>query len=105
LTLFIFLGTSCFAQKETNKWLFGLNAGLDFNSGNPVSLSGGQCYTSEGSASISDTSGNLLFYTDGITVWNTNNVMMTNGDGLFGGVSSTQSALIVHMPGEDSLYY
>ena len=104
-TLSILLSQLCYGQKETNLWYFGFNAAIDFNSGSAVSLSGSQSYTSEGSASISDSAGNLLFYTDGIYVWNANNNTMPNGWGLYGGTSSTQSALIVPAPGSDSLYY
>jgi gliding motility-associated-like protein len=49
--------------------------------------------------------GNLLFYTNGVTVWNKNHEVMPNGDELLGNVSSTQSALIVKKPGLDEQYY
>ncbi|HUM47239.1 MAG TPA: T9SS type A sorting domain-containing protein [Chitinophagales bacterium] len=103
--LLIAASITCHAQKQTNKWYFGSGAALDFNSGAPVSIYPAQCNTSEGSASISDTAGNLLFYTDGITVWNKNHQQMVNGFGLTGDFSSSQSALIVPLPGSDSLYY
>src|SRR6476659_883346 len=80
------------AQNEANKWLFGNGGGLDFNSGSPLPFPGGQTATSEGSASVSDASGNLLFYTDGITVWDKTHAIMPNGTGLLGGYSSSQSA-------------
>lgn len=95
----------CVAQVQTNQWRFGHNAAIDFNSGVPVSISGSVLTTDEGSASIADSSGNLLFYTDGVTVWDKNENVMNNGTGLEGGPSSTQSALIVPMPLGDSLYY
>jgi PKD repeat protein len=96
---------NCYAQKQTNKWYFGGHAALDFNSGSPVSISPGELITSEGSATISDTAGNLLFYTDGVTVWNKNNQQMVNGFGLTGNPSTSQSAFILPLPGSDSLYY
>ena len=46
-----------------------------------------------------------MFYTDGITVWNSNHVAMPNGTGLNGGISSTQSALIVPQPQTPNIYY
>ena len=104
-SIFIFLFSSAFAQLETNQWYFGLGVAVDFNSGSPVSVSGSVCNTSEGSASISDDQGNLLFYTDGVSVWNANNQLMPNGYGLMGSYTSSQSALIVPWPGSDSLYY
>ncbi len=98
--------TSCFSQGEPNVWYFGYFAGMNFPGGGaPVALTNGMCTTSEGSASISDALGNLLFYTDGIKVWNKNHVIMTNGTGLFGNPSSTQSAVIVKKPGFPNIYY
>lgn len=93
------------AQGETNIWYFGQNAGLDFNGGTPVALTNGQLATDEGCATISNSSGQLLFYTDGITVYNKNHVVMLNGTGLMGHPSSTQSATIVPKPGSTNLYY
>ena len=101
----ILFSTVSFAQKEGNIWYFGENAGLDFNSGNPVALANGAMATNEGCASISDNAGNLLFYTDGITVWNRNHLQMPNGFGLLGHSSSTQSALIVQEPGSNNIFY
>jgi len=92
-------------QGEANKWLFGDNGGLDFNSGSPVPFPGGQTFTDEGSASVSDAAGNLLFYTDGITVWDKTHSIMPNGTGLLGGFSSSQSAMIVLLPGSTTQYY
>lgn len=96
---------SCFSQKQTNFWQFGTLAGLDFNTGSPVVLTNAALNTAEGCSSISDASGNLLFYTDGVSVWNRNNVQMPNGNGLQGDPSTTQSALIVPNPGNANLYY
>ena len=55
---------------KINVWYFGYGAGVDFNSGLPVSITGGQINSAEGCASISDANGNILFYTDGVTVYN-----------------------------------
>lgn len=101
---FVFENT-VFAQKEHNIWYFGDHAGLDFNSGIPVALTNGMLSTPEGCSSIADANGNLLFYTDGITVWDRNHNQMPNGFGLAGGESSTQSALIVPFPGNNMLFY
>ena len=93
------------AQGEANIWYFGQNAGLDFNSGAPVALTNGQLVTDEGCATISNSSGQLLFYTDGVTVYNKNHTIMVNGTGLLGHSSSMQSATIVPKPGSSNLYY
>ena len=93
------------AQKEGNVLYFGENAGLDFNSGSPVALTDGMLNTDEGCASICDANGSLLFYTDGMTVYNRNHGIMPNGTGLLGHSSSTQSAIIVKKPMSNNLYY
>ena len=102
--LFLF-SALCYAQRENNVWYFGDKAGLDFNSGNPVNLTDGQIFTIEGCASISNPSGQLLFYTDGRKVWNRNHQVMQNGSGLRGHASSTQSAIIVPKPNSNTIYY
>ncbi len=96
---------TAFAQGETTNWYFGKNAGISFASGKATALTNGRLVTEEGSATISDKNGNLLFYTNGITVWNRNHRVMPNGNGLMGRHSSTQSALILPKPGNDSIYY
>ena len=93
------------AQHGADNWFFGNGAGLDFSSGVPVPLGGAAIKTIEGSAVMSDRNGNLLFYTDGQTVWNRNHVPMPNGMGLLGASSSTQSALIVPWPKTDCKMY
>lgn len=93
-----------FSQGEANWWYFGANAGLHFNP-NPTPVTGGQINTVEGVASISDAAGNLLFYTDGLTVYTKLHTVMANGTGLMGDPSSTQSAIIVQKPGSSTLYY
>src|SRR6267154_2646908 len=89
------LSFSSFAQKEDNIWYFGRYAGLNFNGASPIVLNDGMTNVDEGTASISDSLGNLIFYTDGLTVFNRNHIPMPNGSGLFGHFSTTQAALIV----------
>ncbi len=100
------------AQQEASFWYFGQNAGLQFNSsnGSVTAITNGQIDTLEGCTSISSATGDLLFYTDGRTVWNQNHQVMTNGDyfngtGLLGDPSSTSSGLIVPKPQDPSQYY
>lgn len=107
LLLFLCLSTvPSFAQKENNNWYFGDKAGLSFNTEPPTALADGQMYSDEGCASISDKfSGELLFYTNGSTVWNRKHQVMKNGTGLHGFTSSTQRALIVPNPANIKEYY
>ncbi len=103
--IFIFFVLSTYAQHQADYWYFGNNAGLNFSSGKPEPLTDGQLKTYEGCAAISDSTGNLLFYTDGVTVWNKEHQIIENGTGLFGDTSSAQSAIIVPQPENDSIYY
>lgn len=105
LILFILTSICSYSQKEENIWYFGLKAGVDFNVTPPVGLDNSAMWTSEGCATISDQQGNLLFYTNGVTIWNKNHVTMSGGTGLAGGLSSTQSALIIRDPGCVNQYY
>jgi gliding motility-associated-like protein len=106
LTFYFLLFTFySFCQGEANKWYFGYGAGIDFNSGQPVAIKNSKSDTWEGCASIADPSGNLLFYTDGSTVWDRNNDTMPNGKDLKGSSSSTQSAVIIQKPGSTTTYY
>ncbi len=104
--LFCFTVCNVFAQHEADNWYFGFNAGLSFKNGVPALLNDGQTETFEGCATISDKrTGALLFYTDGVKVWNRKHQIMKNGTGLKGGPSSSQSALIVPNPGDSLQYY
>ena len=93
------------AQNESNIWYFGSYVGLDFSTGSPVVLTQGLLNTTEGVATLCDKNGKLLFYTDGLTVWNREHKVMNNGDNLKGNASSTQSAVAVPKPGSENLFY
>lgn len=101
----IFLNSWVFSQKEASNWFFGVNAGLNFNSSVPINTSGSELISNEGCAAISDKNGNLLFYSDGNTIWNRNHEILLNGENLLGHHSSTQAALIVPKPGSRTIYY
>lgn len=103
--LLILLSISSFAQKETYIWYFGKHAGIDFNQTPPTVLTNGALNQMEGCSSICNQAGQLLFYTDGITVWNKNHVVMPNGTGLGGDYHSTNSGLIVKQPGNTNIYF
>ena len=100
-----FFSVTLNAQYEAAHWFFGSHAGLDFNSGAPVREPGSQIDTEEGCSSISNACGDLLFYTDGITIWNANHQVMLNGSGLHGDDSSTQSGIVVPKPHDNHKFY
>lgn len=97
------------AQKN-NIWYFGAQSGLDFNlnPGSPTipSATGNSVMIAdEGCSSICDDNGRLLFYTNGVNVYNRNHVLMLNGSSIGGNISAFQSSIIVPYPGNPNLYY
>lgn len=96
---------TAYAQGEANYWYFGNKAGLNFNDCTPQAITDGELSTIEGCSTFSDASGNLLFYSDGSTVWNRNHEIMPNGQNMLGYESSSQSAMIIPKPGSNNLYY
>ncbi len=107
ILIFLCLAFPAYSQGEASNWYFGFGAGIRFDqgSGNITTLDDGQLFTNEGCASISTSDGQLLFYTDGSTVYNRNHLVMLNGFGLYGDASSTQSAIIVPKPDDINIYY
>jgi len=104
LTYILLLTTSLhFSQNEASKWCFSQYNGLDFSTSPPsvqtCSLNDLAC------ASIANGVGNLLFYTNGVSVWNAQHLVMANGALLMGSTSCFQSGLIVKQPGSASVYY
>jgi gliding motility-associated-like protein len=93
------------AQLESSQWFFGGNAGIDFRSGTVAATSDSAMNTGEGCAALSDADGNLLFYTDGSTIYNRNHQVMLNGTGLKGNSSSTSSAVVIPLPGSENRFY
>ena len=104
--VFLWMATPCSAQKENNIWYFGKKVGIDFNSGTPIAINDGSLPAQvEGTSTISDSTGKLLFYTNGEAVWNARHDTMLNGYALYGHKSSTQAAVIIPKPGSNTLYY
>ncbi len=104
IIFFSFFFSGVYAQKESNNWYFGENAGIEFSTGVPLILNNSAMYTWHGCSTISDTAGNLLFYTDGEVVYNRNHQQMPNGSGLLGGYG-TQNSVVVPYPDNPGLYY
>lgn len=91
--------------KEASIWYFGRNAGLSFAYGDPFVVTNGALITNEGCASICNSQGHLLFYTDGVNVLNRKHKRMPYGFGLKGHSSASQSAIIIPKPGSRTEYY
>jgi gliding motility-associated-like protein len=105
ISFFILIFLNSFAQKESYNWYFGSMAGISFNNGAPTSLLNSSMSHNFGCATISDSIGNLLFYTNGMTVWNKNHQPMPNGSGLLGSVTGYQNCMIVPIPEKSDQYY
>lgn len=107
-----------FAQYE-NVWVFGADAGFDFNGPTPtpiktnttsgtLGLTFGEAY-----GSVCDNTGQLLFYTEGFRVWDRQYNLMSHGDTLIPTVvgkytptsSSAQGTIIVPIPEQPQRYY
>ena len=94
MVLVIFISSlSVYGQKESAIWYFGKHAGLDFREHFPLPLTDGQTNSPEGVASVSDSLGNLLFYSDGMTIWNRYHGIMASG--LSADSASTQAVTIL----------
>lgn len=99
-------GGGALAQKQANVWYFGnAKAGLDFSQIPPRVLSNGAMVASEGVASIADSTGRLLFYTNGESIWNREHQVMVNSSNLGGHISARQGVIIVPQPGNKSRYF
>ena len=116
--LFLFFSISAIAQKQANVWHFGNGIALDFNTGEPVQITGSAMRAFGAPSSYCDSLGNLLFYTNGGGrepnfngvdqghIWNRNNAVMHNMQGVEGGGGGTsQSSVIVEAPGQPEKYY
>src|SRR5437868_14585038 len=70
----VLVWTPAGAQNEKNNWIFGDHSRASFG---PIPYTGLPSINSyEACSSISDSAGNLRFYTDGVWVWNKNGAVM-----------------------------
>ena len=98
-------------NRTANIWYFGNGAGVDFNEEDgldppPRSITTAHAMDApEGTSTISDANGQVLFYTDGSTVYNNLDLIMENGEDIGGDVGSTQSVIIVPFQDDETLYY
>ena len=113
-----------FSQGISNMWLSGYRSGFQGFGGSNINFYSGfpdtnyvyrQMNINDCHANISDSLGNLLFYTNGIYIANSNNDTMLNGSGLNPGPYTTQHLtdgltlkqgnLILPQPENANLYY
>lgn len=110
ITLLLLYAPILEAQHRFATWYFGGAAGIDFTVDPPVALADGRLSSNEAACAISDLSGSLLFYTDGVTAWDASHAVMPGADpslqtGLDGCQSGTQGVIIIPKPGSATEYY
>lgn len=93
------------SNNNSKYWYFGNQAAVVFESNGPVALTNSAMGQVEGVATMSDANGNLLFYSNGSTIYNRNHQTMQNGDGLLSHSSNTQAAFVVPFPGNPNQYF
>ena len=91
---------------QADQWIFGKKARVDFTQYplivSPTNINYNTPY---GVSSISDESGNLLFFSNGLNVWNQGLFKMDNGSGLNGNNFASQSSIIIPNPGNSKQYF
>lgn len=106
LFLFAILIFSQSGNAQNQNWAFGEGAGVSFCNGAPVNFSSPTLTTGAGgTATVSDAACRLLFYTDGISVWDSTGTVMPHGQALAGTNGTDQSSMIVQDPGNPARYY
>ncbi len=98
-------GSFLIAQNQNNHWQLGATD-LNFTTSTPVASV--VSTANYGKASISDSNGNLLFYTNGYNVWNKNHNLMTNGGAIIEIALENYdfiNTVIVPNPGNSNQYY
>ena len=124
-SFFLLLPSPVSAQQHDNIWLFGVNGNFMYDWGGcVVDFSGNEAvsYDQERDmnidvtiASMCDSLGNLLFYTNGVYIANHLHEKMENGDSLnpgeltwnnySGGLRANQSAIVLPFPNNLSKYF
>ncbi|MFK8059833.1 MAG: T9SS type B sorting domain-containing protein [Polaribacter sp.] len=103
ILLFLFVNNS-FSQRETENWYFGNNTSINFLNKEPTVINDSKILAARGTSSISDKNGNLLFYTDGVSVYNSSHIKIS-GKGLESDFVTSQNVIIIPKPNSSSIFY
>ncbi len=101
----------CLPGNQGDNWYFGVFANIKFSDGTaiatqvPFSSSITLMVTTEGCVSMSDASGNFIFFANGLSVFNRELSLMPNGSGLLGHFSTTQVATVQNPANPDRYYF
>ncbi len=115
LTILFFSSTFALAQNtdcdykkphQADTWIFGKKGRIYFKEDPPTIAATTLDYAMpSGSSAISDANGDLLFFSNGKTVWNKSYQVMENGTGLNGALLGGQTSIIVPNPGNNKQYF
>ena len=109
--LILILNINAYSQGRNANWVFGDSAGIHFNGLNVPTTFKTNCVSKGETATISDTSGNLLFYVYGKAFISDPNSQimdntfkqMINGDSIYGD-TWFNTDIIIPLPNNDSIY-
>jgi len=103
----LILSLFSYSQGEWNNWYFGFGTAMKFTGGVPAGLAGSPFFSNPSTtASVSDSLGNFLFFSNGWQVYNRNYDVMPNGSYLHGGADLTpQNVYAVPKINDPGKYY
>ncbi|MBK6989722.1 MAG: T9SS type A sorting domain-containing protein [Bacteroidetes bacterium] len=104
LAALFFITLLSYSQKYGHQWHFGNQAGIDFKGCEATAITTSAINGFEGCAAISDSAGDLLFYTNSDQVWNKQNIAMANGN-LISSNGTISQVLIIPKPSSTTIYY
>src|SRR5690606_19445994 len=87
-------------------WYF-CNQSVEFNRTNkePNLSTHGAAPTGPVAVAADPATGDILFYTDGVSVYDASNQLMANGTGLQGNPAGNQPVVLGQVPGQPNQYY
>jgi PKD repeat protein len=107
-TQMVFVDACAPINPDQGHWYYGQRGGMDFSPGAPIYDNASYVhnnYIDEACAVQSNSQGDLLFYTNGIEVWDANHAHINSGNPLKSGLSAHRGALILPNLANPSQYY
>ena len=110
----VFVYSVCQAQLEDRIWVLGEGTGINFiNPSNPTLILTGIRGQNENYSCVSDSSGQLLFYLNGINfsaffrseIFGSNDSLIGNGNLIHSDASETQGSMFLPISSQDNHYY
>lgn len=107
LAIFSLIPLCSSAQNYSNYTWFFCNQSVEFNRTNkePNLSTHGVALTGPVAVAADPATGDILFYTDGVNVYDASNQLMVNGTGLQGNPAGNQPVVLGQVPGQPNQYY